>query len=460
VTLAAGAYWVFLRPRVISVVVYADPMFQMRQGWKERLEERFREVSRIYADQVGIAWKVREISSDDPAAAQRGMDQRRRYLADQTDPPADLLIEITGVKEGARSASALPFSHAAVIVDRDDQTEQENALVLAHELAHLFGVPEEAAGGGLMAPKPSGDRFVPRSAALIKRLGGYPFAHGTEALENGWDERVKEALVETYTGGGAKPAGHAEQTIAGALSGDGRYDAAAAHLKKALAADPDDVAVRFSLADVLRQNDQPDDAITVLREGLQRNASMASFHAGIGALLIDKNRQEAIEELRTASRLEPGNPNYYSELGGILSQDIGQADAATAAFRAALSVDPGFVPAQQGLTRVQATQAKAVKDAAALRQRAQQAPQNARAQYDWGMAEARAGNMMAAFQALESAVRLDPKLGAAHSGLAILYYSRGDYGKAWKEVGLSREAGQEPKADFLASLTQKSPPPK
>ena len=129
-------WWVYLRPHVITVCAYTNPKFQTRDHWKETLERRFREVSRIYSRQTGVAWKVVEAPMKDPAGNSGGLDQHRRGLLFlDTGCKANVMVEIATIYEGERRASVNAFSHAAVITDRPAESEQSNTLQLAHELA-------------------------------------------------------------------------------------------------------------------------------------------------------------------------------------------------------------------------------------------------------------------------------------------------------------------------------------
>src|SRR5215470_17713803 len=201
-----GAAWYWLKPRVITVCAYADPEFQRRANWKDVLAARFREVSRIYSSQTGVQWK--------------------------------LVVEIQGSVQDGRFASVNPFSHAAVIADSPDDTELHNTLRLAHELAHEFGaLHDDPANSTLMTPNPGGETFSPRTAALIRRVRGYPFAQGVEGLRGSWDSRVANALTVSMGGLYAKPAAHADYALAVALSEDKDDDDAIVHLRTALKED-------------------------------------------------------------------------------------------------------------------------------------------------------------------------------------------------------------------------------
>ena len=451
-------WWIFLRPHVITVCAYTDPPFQTRDHWKETLERRFREVSRIYSGQTRVAWKVVEEPPADPERNIVGLDQRRRELLLETGCKADVLVEIATVYEGERRASVNAFSHAAVIVDRPGETEQSNTLQLAHELAHLFGASHEAAAAAtIMTATPSSETFSPRTAKLIRKLRSYPFAKGVAGLSAGWDDRAADALAESMNV--PKPAVLAHRTLAAAFSEDGDDDGAIRQLQAALKEDPLAAAARMELVGALERRSRQNDAVAVMRDGLRADPKNAAFHGGLGVLLAPQNREEAIDELMDAVHLQPGNPVYYSTLGIILMPGMGQIDAAITAFQDALRLSPGMVQAQQGLVAAEASKKRAQDNAVLVRAHAAKDPGNAALQYDLGVAEARAGNSAEAVKALERSLQLNPRFAQAHAGLALVRYGHGDFAGAWRDVNAQQAQGAPVDQRFLAALTRKMPPP-
>jgi len=453
-------WWVYLRPHVITVCAYTDPKFQTRDHWKETLERRFREVSRIYSRQTGVAWKVVEAPMKDPAGNSGGLDQHRQELLLDTGCKADVMVEIATIYEGERRASVNAFSHAAVITDRPAESEQSNTLQLAHELAHLFGTGHEGATAAtIMAARPASETFSPRTAKLIRTLRAYPFAKGIAGLNGEWDGRATDALAESMKGVTPKPAVQAHQMLAAALSEDGNEEGAIHHLEAALKVDPLAAAARMELAGALERRSRTDDAVAVMREGIRVDPKNAAFHGGLGVLLAPLNREEAIDELRAAVHLQPRNAVYYSTLGMILLPGMGQIDAAIASFQDALRLSPGMVQAQEGLTAAETAKKQAQDNVALVRAHVAKEPGNGALQYDLGVAEARAGNPEAAIRAMERALQLNPGFARAHAGLALVRFSRGDFAGAWREVNAQRAQGMAVDQRFLAALTRKMPPP-
>ncbi len=452
---AFAAVWFYPRPRVITVCVFTDSAFRQRDHWHAVLNSRLQTVSRIYERQVGIRWKIADANLADPTANFADLDSRRAALAQKKDCPADLMLSITGLTSGSRTASVTPFSHAAIVVDQAQQTELRNTLILAHELAHLFGAVHDAGSATLMADKPANDTFSPRTIKLIRSLRDYDFAQGVSALEGRWGNRAVSALSEMLTGLSTNPGRQAHQILAAALAADGRNSSAVTQLQAAVKCDPKSVQARFELAVALERNSQDDLALATLRQGVTLNPGSARLHSALGAALLKRDREEAIDEFMTSLRLDPSNAPVYAVLGGVLSSGMGQTDAAILAYRNALRLAPGMAEAQQGLAQALASKQKAESDVLAKRREAAQNPGNSEAIYDLGVAEARVGNFDAAAQAFESSIRLQPAFGSAHSSLAMICYLRRDYAGAWKEVNAARKAGSEPDPAFVNALMRK-----
>jgi Flp pilus assembly protein TadD len=458
VAASLGGWWYYTRPRTITVCVFTDPAFRQRAGWSEILKARLQEVSRIYEHQVGIRWKAVDLTQADPFSALPGLDARRAALAGKMDCPADLMLAITGQGQGSRTASVSPFSHAAVIVDDPTVPESRNTLILAHELAHLFGASHETGSDSLMADQPANETFPPRAIRLIRQLRDYNFAHGVRGLDGKRDRQAVDALREELTGLSPEPEFQAHMILAAAIQADGENAQAVPHLEAAVKIDPKNVSARFNLAVALERIAREDAALETLREGVKLNPDSARLHSALGAVLIKTNREEAIDEFMTSLKLDPNNAPLYATLGDVLSNGMGRVDAAVLAYQDALKLAPGSIQARQGLARTLAAKAQAQDDAVLMRREAAKSPNDPGANYSLGVAEARAGDFEAAVRALERATQLQPKFGRAHVDLALIYYLRLNYTRAWTEVKAAREDGTEPEAVFIQALTRKLPP--
>jgi len=64
-------------------------------------------------------------------------------LKDRTEREWNVLLIYTGFADAPRTGSVNPFSHTALVVDQPNESDEKNAIRLAHELAHCSGAPTE-----------------------------------------------------------------------------------------------------------------------------------------------------------------------------------------------------------------------------------------------------------------------------------------------------------------------------
>jgi len=446
----------YVRPRTITVCVFTDGAFRRRADWQEVLKSRLEAVSAIY-QQVGITWLPVDLTRTDPTSVMTDPDERRAELAHESGCPADLMLGITGQRRTDRTGSVTAFSHGALVVDDPTQPEPHNTLILAHELAHLFGATHDPGSDTLMSDKPVSRYFSPRTVRLIGHLRHYDFARGVDALDGSADRNAFQSIRESLEDLAPKPDLQAHVIIGAAAEADGNYTAAVRHYQEGLAVDPKNVQVRFDLAVALERNSQDDKALAILREGVKLNPDSARLHGALGAAVLRQDREEAIDEFMTSLRLEPKNAPLLATLGDVLSSGMGQIDAAAQAYHDALDLVPDLPQAKKGLARALAFKEKAQRDIDALRAAAAKAPDQSISFYNLALGEAHAGNTDAAIAALRRAIAIEPKLGIAHSTLALMYYLRGDYVEARNEVTAAQAAGTTPDTALINALARKTP---
>lgn len=110
--------------------------------------------------------------------------------------------------------------------------------------------------------------------------------------------------------------------------------------RAALRLDPSFGPGAVNLSDLYRQLGRDNDGEKVLREALARSAQDASLHHALGLTLVRQKRSEAaLEELRQAAVLDPGQARYaYVYAIGLHS--AGRRDDALAVLKASLQENP------------------------------------------------------------------------------------------------------------------------
>jgi len=130
---------------------------------------------------------------------------------------------------------------------------------------------------------------------------------------------------------------------AGRSIATGRHAEAAALLRQTTVLRPDHADGWFNLGYVLRQMRAYPEALEAYAEALRRNVSRPeAVHVNRAAILSEymERTAEAETELRTALDRNPKFLPAWLNLGGLM-EDIGKADAAADAYRAALRIAPG-----------------------------------------------------------------------------------------------------------------------
>ncbi|HTX35875.1 MAG TPA: tetratricopeptide repeat protein [Bryobacteraceae bacterium] len=456
VVVGGGIVWRSMRPRAIRLWVVSDYSFRERHDWDTVLDARFRAVNRIFQG-TGVEWQVVNAEHLDPAANIASLDQRRLELERREDAPVDVVISMTGQGEGDRLGSINPFSHAGLVVDFPQQSEEQNTLNLAHDLALLFAAPVEPAGSGtVMALPPREARFAPRTAALIRQLRDYDFAAGIDSLKDRWEHRAVQALADAYTTPSPKPLAHAYVTVALTLEAERHSAEAVPDAREAVKADPQSVDARLALAHALMDDLQPQAATRELNDAVRLFPKNASLHGFLGTVLgTQADTDEALQELRTAVALDPGNANFPVAIGSILVSQTAHLDEAMAEFQKAARLDPHLAVAQEWLRRMDTLSAQAKDDLAATLKKERETPQDADVHYRLGVDEARLGRLDDARQELQKAVALNPRNGRAYADLAAMDFYGNDYEAARRHVNAARAAGFEPPSALVMALERK-----
>lgn len=455
---AAGiTVWGWTKPRTLGVCVVTDYSYrQQRPQWQEFLNRRFTEANRIFRG-TGVQWNFRHADEPDPTGRIQGMEDRRQRLI-RTQCQADLILLVTGRPESNASGNVPAFAHTAIVVDNPKLPDQLNDRVFAQGLALLFGAPVDARGAGTLLTQPPESDQMPKAAAkLIGRLRDYDFEHGTAGLEGAGSERVLDALTAAHTGRGGNAQCAAHRTMAMALAADQNLPAAVRHLQEAVKIQPNQASAHIELATMFSHNFQHREAAEAYRGALKVEPNSAKNHAGLAVALANAGRgEEAIEEFQAALRIDPKFTTAQAGMAYILSQELGRIDEAIAAYRVAVEMNPSVAAASQGLARAEGFKEKALAAAAAQRTRAQAAPGSASAQFDLGLAEARAGNVEPAVRAFRRALELDGRNGQAQANLAILLYLQKDYQGARRAAEAAKLAGFEAPSALVESIRKKT----
>ena len=225
-----------------------------------------------------------------------------------------------------------------------------------------------------------------------------------------------------------------EHNLGTALQGDGRFDEAIAHYRRAIALRADYAPAYNNLASTLKSKGQLTDAIATYEQALRVQPEYPEADYNLANALVEAGRrEEAIAHYQRASQLLPGAAaDVHNNLGIALMTD-GKVAEAVSEFRRATQADPQSAKAHRNLGDALVTMGERAEGLEQLRRAVALRPSDAALRYDLGSALLEAGSLVDAVTELHEALRLDPKSVAAHNNLGIALGSQGKLSEAIAE---------------------------
>ncbi len=201
-----------------------------------------------------------------------------------------------------------------------------------------------------------------------------------------------------------------------ALIDAGRLDEAAAQLRSALAAAPDDPEAHTNLGLILYRRGDLQGAEAHCRHALAVRPGDAEFHKNLGVVLEGQgNYAGAEQEYRQALRLQDAAAYHYRLANVLLATDNPQ--AALVEYRQALQGDPEMDAARHDIGRCFLELGRTGEAAAAFAVVVKRHPDWAEARYNFAFALRRLGRTDEAIHQLEAALQLRPEFAIAREEL-------------------------------------------
>lgn len=234
----------------------------------------------------------------------------------------------------------------------------------------------------------------------------------------------------------------------------------------------------------------PDAKIDALRDAVAEQPQRAEAHYELGNALFDLGRvSEAREHYARAAELNPEHAAAFCNLGLCL-RFLGDFDGAIAAYERALELDPDDLTTLQNVAVALSAAGEVDAVIPYLMRIADLKPNDVQAHSDLGKALLQSGRYIGAAEAYQRVLELDPgyagdyyNLGlcyyyledwdatvaawltalahnsdhpSVHKGLAVAYWQRGEYDKAWESVIECQRLGVPLAADFMGALQRDS----
>jgi tetratricopeptide (TPR) repeat protein len=288
-----------------------------------------------------------------------------RVAAQQSTPPARVAQVVEQVRRAPPAddayTQALALGYALFNEGRYDESAELFGALAARrprDPSALYGAALATFNAGRAADaEPLARRAVEAARAAAAAAG----AHAQVADVRSLNARIADALVLLAVvlavrgdeAGALKSAREAaalapesfdaQFTLGRALYGAGDAPAASRAFRSAVALKPDDARARFFLATSLEESGDEAGALATYRELASRQPRAAEGHLGVGVLLVKRGGTEAEEGLKELTRTLEINPDLYEArvaLGRALVAR-GRAAEAVEHLRRAAELAPG-----------------------------------------------------------------------------------------------------------------------
>ncbi len=225
--------------------------------------------------------------------------------------------------------------------------------------------------------------------------------------------------------------------------GMGDYLVAVPYLKQAAERDPQNLALRLTLAHSCMWSKQYDCVLNVDKEILALSAESAEADMLTGEALDEKgDTPGATEQFRMAAKANPKEPNVHFGLGYLLWKQK-QFEEASREFQAEIENDPQNVQALQYLGDSYIELTDLQKARSVLEKAAAISPDAALAHRDLGIVYSQTGEQEKAVAEFRKAIELNPEDVAPHWRLARLYQAMGRKDEAKTEFAKASSMNKE-----------------
>ena len=235
-----------------------------------------------------------------------------------------------------------------------------------------------------------------------------------------------------------------------------RYREAEDHLEQTLVLDPNFVDAIVQLAKVYTAQKRYYNARTSLEDALLTHPGNASLSVQLALVYmemgLDTKAMQLFQDVLTA---DPRNPEALFELALCYSK-LNKTDEAIATYQRLLRYEPDMFPARVNLGHAyfnkrnfpaaieQYKRAVALDDTDPL------------IYLNLGIACSENNDPDSGLIYLNQAITLDPKLGNAHYGLAVIYFNQQKYALAWDHITKAKEFGIDVPREQMDAIAAKA----
>ena len=191
---------------------------------------------------------------------------------------------------------------------------------------------------------------------------------------------------------------------------------------------------RYKSSTGLRQKADLDDAQDELKTASRLQPRQPAMYFVLGQVMSDRgDLASAVENLQKAVDLDPANPDYHYNLGLALRLK-GDMEPAGAQFREAIRLNPNHALAHRSLGLVLREGGDLPAAAAELRLAVAQRPDDAEGHHILGTVLLKLNDVTGAIEEFRRAISLDPYLAQAHASLAQALQKAGQKEESQKQL--------------------------
>lgn len=203
-------------------------------------------------------------------------------------------------------------------------------------------------------------------------------------------------------------------------------------LMESVKLEPHHSVIRANYALALKMEGNIDEAVTELRKAVELDPNNANGYALLGLALIEqgKNGNEAIRNLQKAITLNPNLADPHANLGRALAEKE-LYDEAIYEFRKAIRLDPEDIIVSMNLGLLLALKGLHHEAVFEFKRCVQLDPANDKLRVYLAKSLKQIEQTNNAIKELFKALAINPKNGEIYLRLAEIYYSIGEYSKAW-----------------------------
>lgn len=261
------------------------------------------------------------------------------------------------------------------------------------------------------------------TASLVFHPDDFPLMF---ALGKWFNHRDGPKAIGAYRGARAiRPENVAVlNNLGNVLKEEQELEEAIACFKEAVRLDPNYAAAHYNLGNALNEKKDFDGAIACYKEAIRIDPKFAFAHNNMGnSLLSRKKVNEAIASYEEALRLDPKYAIAHTNLGSALKEK-GDVKGAIARSKEAIRLDPTLATAHFHLGNALRANKDLDGAIASQKEAIRLNPKFAAAYNNMGLALEDKGEVDRAILSYKDAIRVDPKFAMAHSNLGAVLHEK------------------------------------